>query len=156
MAEEEVKESIKEETEEKPEVTQAEGSAEAKPKAKRRKKAKKSVAKGLIFISSSFNNTIVTITDASGNVIAWSSAGSLGFKGSKKGTPYAAGLAASTAVNKAKNFGLSSADIFVSGIGSGRETALRSIISEGIKIAMIKDTTPIPHNGCRPKKVRRV
>lgn len=151
MTDEEVK---TEET--KNEVAAQEGSAEAKPKAKRKKKVKKSLVKGLIYINSSFNNTIVSVTDAMGNVVAWSSSGSLGFKGSKKGTPYAAGLAASTAIGKAKNLGFSAADVFVSGIGAGRETALRSIVSEGIKIGMIKDTTPVPHNGCRAKKVRRV
>ena len=152
MEEQEIKE-------EKNEVPQAEAEVEAaaKSKVRRKKKPKRLVGKGLVYINSSFNNTIVTITDTSGNTIAWASAGSRGFKGSKKGTPYAAGLAASAALEKAKGNGLSAVDVFISGVGSGRETALRSIIGDGaVTINMIRDITPIPHNGCRPKKARRV
>jgi len=135
----------------------AEIEVEAKPKAiKKRRKLKRVVAKGLAYIKSSFNNTIVTITDQSGNVIAWASSGSLGFKGSRKGTPYTAGMAAKTVAAKVKNLGMTEVDVFVKGIGSGRETAIRSLASEGLTIGSIKDTTPIPHNGCRAKKVRRV
>ncbi len=121
-----------------------------------KKKNKKSVQAGNIYIQSSFNNTIVTITDEQGGTIAWATAGTLGFKGSKKSTPYAAQTAAASAVEKARVLGLKSAKVFVSGVGSGRESAVRSLINSKLDINIIKDTTPIPHNGCRPKKIRRV
>ncbi len=119
-------------------------------------KKKRSISVGNIYIQSSFNNTIVTITDTSGDVVAWASAGSIGFKGTKKSTPYAAGLAATSAIEKAKTLGLSKADLFVSGVGVGRESAVRALTNARVDIDIIKDTTPIPHNGCRPKKARRI
>jgi small subunit ribosomal protein S11 len=121
-----------------------------------RKKERKVVAEGKAFIQSTFNNTIVTFTDPKGNVIAWGSPGTAGFKGSRKGTPYAAQLAAQTAAAKAKESGLRQVEVFVKGPGSGREAAIRSIQASGINVTAIKDITPIPHNGCRPKKRRRV
>lgn len=127
---------------------------EVKPKAK--KKTKKHLVTGKIYIQSSFNNTIVSITDESGNVVAWASSGSIGFKGSKKATPYAAQLAATSAIEKAKAFGLSKASIFVSGVGPGRESAVRALTSARLDVDIIKDVTPIAHNGCRPKKARRI
>ena len=117
---------------------------------------KKNIAKGNAHIHSTFNNTIVTITDVNGNTISWSSAGGLGFKGSRKSTPYAAGNAAETAAKSAMEHGLKSVDVFVKGPGSGREAAIRSLQATGLEISSIKDVTPIPHNGCRPPKRRRV
>ncbi|WP_088437478.1 30S ribosomal protein S11 [Sulfurospirillum diekertiae] len=115
------------------------------------------MAKGIIYISATFNNTVVTVTDEMGNVIAWSSAGSLGFKGSKKSTPYAAQQAVEDALTKAKEHGLKEIGIKVQGPGSGRETAVKSAgTTEGIKVSFLKDITPLPHNGCRPPKRRRV
>lgn len=134
----------------------AEAKAKTKAKAKVKKKARKKVQEGLIFIKSTFNNTIVSITDLSGNVIASASSGTVGFKGSRKSTPYAAQLASSAACEQAKNYGLESAEVFVSGIGSGRESALRAISGTDIYVKSIKDITSIPHNGCRPPKSRRV
>jgi small subunit ribosomal protein S11 len=129
----------------------------AKQKVIRKKVVKKSIAKGVIYISATFNNTVVTVTDEMGNVIAWSSAGSLGFKGSKKSTPYAAQQAVEDALSKAKEHGIKEVGIKVQGPGSGRETAIKSIgASEGIRILFLKDITPLPHNGCRPPKRRRV
>lgn len=129
----------------------------AKRKVVRKKVVKKNIAKGIIFISATFNNTVVTVTDEMGNVIAWSSAGSLGFKGSKKSTPYAAQQAVEDALTKAKEHGLKEIGIKVQGPGSGRETAVKSAGStEGIKVSFLKDITPLPHNGCRPPKRRRV
>ena len=124
--------------------------------AKPKKKVLKHVAKGKVFVSSSYNNTLISITDEDGNVIASGSAGSCGFKGSRRGTPYAATIAAKHAVEKAKEFGFREADVLVKGIGSGRESAVRAIHANGIEVNSIKDLTPIPHGGCRPKKVRRV
>lgn len=121
-----------------------------------KKKNRRNISSGNIYIQSTFNNTIVTVTDDTGGVISWSSAGSLGFKGTKKSTPYSAQLAATSAIEKAKGFGLSKANIFISGVGSGRESAVRALINSRIEIDKIKDITPIPHNGCRPKKTRRV
>ena len=121
-----------------------------------KKKIKKSVLAGSIYIQSTFNNTIITITDDSGNTIAWASTGSIGFKGTKKSTPYAAQLAATNAIEKARQFGFNKAKVFVSGVGSGRESAVRALINAKIEVDLIKDTTPIPHNGCRAKKIRRV
>ncbi|HOJ51713.1 MAG TPA: 30S ribosomal protein S11 [Syntrophales bacterium] len=121
-----------------------------------KKKEKKNVPEGIIHIQSTFNNTIVTITDLSGNVIAWSSAGVQGFKGSRKSTPFAAQLAMEDAVKKAKEHGLRSVQVFVKGPGAGRESALRSLQGMGLNVTLIRDVTPIPHNGCRPPKRRRV
>lgn len=121
-----------------------------------KKKTKRSVHSGSIFIQSTFNNTIISITDDSGGVISWASAGSIGFKGTKKSTPYAAQLAASSAIEKAKTMGFSEAKVYVSGVGSGRESAVRALINAKISVSLIKDITPIAHNGCRPKKPRRV
>lgn len=122
----------------------------------RKKKEKKSVTNGAIHIKSTFNNTIVTVTDMEGNVLAWSSAGSVGFKGSRKGTPYAAQMAAESVSKKAQDFGIKNLTVYVKGPGSGRESAMRVLQAFGFKIVAIKDVTPIPHNGCRPPKRRRV
>lgn len=121
-----------------------------------KKKEKKNVTEGIAHIQSTFNNTIVTITDFSGNVIAWASAGTEGFKGSRKSTPFAAQMAAENAVKKAKEHGLRNVQVYVKGPGAGRESALRSLQLAGLKISLIRDVTPIPHNGCRPPKRRRV
>jgi len=121
-----------------------------------KKKEKKSVSQGVVYIQASFNNTIVTFTDLNGNVLAWSSSGSLGFRGSRKGTPYAAQQASLTAANKVKEYGMRVAEVRVSGPGAGRESAVRALSTAGIDVRHIKDTTPIPHNGCRPPKKRRV
>src|SRR5436305_15165649 len=126
----------------------------SKPKVK--KKVKKNVQSGIAHVQSTFNNTIVTITDVSGNVVAWSSAGVRGFKGSRKSTPFAAQLAAEDAAKKAMDHGMRSIVVFVNGPGSGRESALRAMQAAGFKISLIRDVTPIPHNGCRPPKRRRV
>ena len=123
---------------------------------KPRRKDKKNVTQGQAHIKSTFNNTIVTITDAQGNAIAWSSSGSQGFKGSRKSTPYAAQVAAEDAGKKAREHGMEQLEIMVSGPGSGRESALRALQSVGFYVTAIKDVTPIPHNGCRPRKRRRV
>ena len=129
----------------------------AKPKAKKTKRReKKNVVHGQAHIKSTFNNTIVTITDLQGNTISWASAGNVGFKGSRKSTPFAAQLAAETAARRAMEHGVRKVDVVVKGPGSGRETAIRSIQNAGIEVAGIKDVTPIPHNGCRPPKRRRV
>ncbi len=119
-------------------------------------KEKKNVANGIAHIHASFNNTIVTITDASGNVITWSSAGNKGFKGSRKSTPFASQLAAESAAKKAMEHGMKQVEVYVKGPGTGRESAIRSIQAAGLEIVAIKDVTPIPHNGCRPPKRRRV
>ena len=122
----------------------------------KKKKEKKSVFSGNVYIQATFNNTIVTITDLNGNAISWASAGGLSFKGAKKSTPYAAQTTAETAVKKAMDIGLREVNVFVKGPGVGRESAIRSIGVLGVKVMSIKDVTPIPHNGCRPKKTRRV
>ena len=127
--------------------------AKAKP---RKKKEKKNVGVGVIHIDASFNNTIITITDASGNTIAWGSCGMVGFKGSKKSTPFAAQVAAEGAASRAREHGLRTASVVVKGPGAGRESAIRAIAQTGIRVTNIKDVTPIPHNGCRPSKRRRV
>ena len=121
-----------------------------------RRKDRKNIEKGAAHIHSSFNNTIVTITDEKGNAIAWASAGELGFKGSRKSTPFAAEEVAEVAAKKAMEHGLKTVEVFVKGPGSGREAAIRSLQTAGLEISMIKDVTPIPHNGCRPPKRRRV
>jgi len=123
----------------------------------RKKVAKKNIARGIVYINATFNNTVVTVTDEMGNVIAWSSAGSLGFKGSKKSTPFAAQQAVEDAMNKAKEHGIKEVGIKVQGPGSGRDTAVKSVGAiEGIRVIFFKDITPLPHNGCRPPKRRRV
>ena len=120
------------------------------------KRNRKNIERGAAHIHSSFNNTIVSVTDVAGNVIAWGSAGGLGFKGSRKSTPFAAGEAADTAAKTAMEHGLKTVEVFVKGPGSGREAAIRALQTAGLEISSIKDVTPIPHNGCRPPKRRRV
>ena len=122
----------------------------------KKKKAKRNVTRGVAHIQSTFNNTIITITDSNGDVLTWASAGTVGFKGSRKSTPFAAQRAAEIAADKATKFGLKEVDVKVKGPGSGRESAIRSIQSRGLKIRAIEDVTPLPHNGCRPRKRRRV
>jgi len=121
-----------------------------------KKKEKKNILSGVVHIQSTFNNTIVTITDPTGNVVAWSSAGMQGFKGSRKSTPFAAQLAAQDAAKKAMEHGMRNVEVYVKGPGAGRESALRSLQASGFNVVLIKDVTPIPHNGCRPPKRRRV
>ena len=121
-----------------------------------RKREKKSIPHGVAYIAATFNNTIVTITDQVGNVLSWASAGRAGFKGSRKGTPYAAQMAAQQAVNLAKEHGVQSVDVRVQGPGAGRESSIRALAAAGVEVRSIKDVTPIPHNGCRPPKRRRV
>jgi len=121
-----------------------------------KKKEKRVVHTGTVHVQATFNNTIVTIADQEGNTISWSSAGSLGFRGSRKGTPFAAQQASMTAASKAKEVGLRTVDVRVSGPGSGRESAIRALATAGLEVRAIKDSTPIPHNGCRPPKKRRV
>ena len=131
----------------------------AKPKLKkvvRKRREKKLVERGAAHIRSSFNNTIVTITDTNGNALSWASAGGLGFRGSKKSTPFAAQTAAETAAKAAMEYGLKSVEVFVKGPGAGREAAIRALQAVGLEVTMIKDVTPVPHNGCRPPKRRRV
>ncbi len=122
-----------------------------------KKKSKKNIARGVVYVAATFNNTVITVTDEMGNVLAWSSAGALGFKGSKKSTPYAAQQAVDDAMTKAKEHGIKEVGIKVQGPGSGRDTAVKSIGAvEGIRVMWFKDITPLPHNGCRPPKKRRV
>ncbi len=121
-----------------------------------KKKEKKNILNGVVHIQSTFNNTIVTITDPMGNVVSWSSSGANGFKGSRKSTPFAAQLAAENAVKKAQEHGMRNVEVFVKGPGSGRESAVRSLQAAGFTVTTIRDVTPIPHNGCRPPKRRRV
>src|ERR671916_3257497 len=131
----------------------------AKPRAggrRPRKRERKNVAYGVAHIKSSFNNTIISITDQQGNVLSWASSGNVGFKGSRKSTPFAAQLAAEQAARRAAEYGVRKVDVYVKGPGSGRETAIRSLQANGLEVAAIKDVTPIPHNGCRPPKRRRV
>ncbi len=123
---------------------------------KAKKRSKKNVQTGIVYIQSTFNNTIITITDVSGNVISWSSAGARGFKGSRKSTPFAAQVAAGDAAAKAMEHGLKNVSVLVKGPGAGRESALRALAAAGLKVSLIRDITPIPHNGCRPPKRRRV
>jgi len=130
--------------------------AKAGKKKSFKKKEKRIVHNGIVHVQATFNNTIVTIADAEGNTISWSSAGSLGFRGSRKGTPFAAQQASMTAASKAKEVGLRVVDVRVSGPGSGRESAIRALATSGLEVRAIKDSTPIPHNGCRPPKKRRV
>ena len=128
----------------------------ANPKKGSKRRVKKNIKSGIAHIQSTFNNTLVTITDVSGNVIAWSSAGVRGFKGSRKSTPFASQLAAEDAARKAMEHGMRNVSVFVKGPGAGRESALRALQSAGFTITLIRDVTPIPHNGCRPRKRRRV
>ena len=125
-------------------------------KTTRRRKERKNIERGAAHISSTFNNTIVTITDVSGNALSWASAGGLGFRGSRKNTPFAAQMAAETAAKAAMEHGLKTVEVYVKGPGSGREAAIRALQTAGLEIVSIKDVTPIPHNGCRPPKRRRV
>lgn len=139
------------------ESTTPETTAAAAPGASKRKKgAKAKVARGKVYVQSTYNNTIISITDVTGNVISWGSAGLVGFKGSKKSTPYAAQKTMEDILNRVKDRGLAEVDVFVKGIGSGRESAVRALQSSGLAVLSIKDQTPIPHGGVRPKKVRRV
>jgi small subunit ribosomal protein S11 len=126
------------------------------PKRKSGKKERKHVTTGIVHIHSSFNNTIVTITDPQGNVLAWSSAGNMGFKGSRKSTPFAAQMAADASAKRAMEHGMRQVEVCVKGPGAGRESAIRSLQAAGLEITVIKDVTPVPHNGCRPPKRRRV
>jgi small subunit ribosomal protein S11 len=130
--------------------------AKAKGKIARKKKERKNVLNGVAHIQSTFNNTIITITDMNGNVLAWSSAGSQGFKGSRKSTPFAAQMAAENAAKKAQEHGVQNIEVYVKGPGAGREAALRALQAAGFSVSLIRDVTPIPHNGCRPPKRRRV
>ncbi len=130
--------------------------AKAVRKTTRRRKEKKNIERGAAHIRSSFNNTIVTLTDTQGNALSWASAGGLGFRGSKKNTPFAAQMAAETAAKAAMEHGLKSVDVYVKGPGAGREAAIRALQTAGLEVTMIKDVSPIPHNGCRPPKRRRV
>lgn len=142
------------------EATTAEGSTKkVKPKPKPRSKGKKAraqVSQGKAFIQATYNNTIVTLTDMNGNVLSWSSAGVNGFKGPKKATPYAASIIVKDAVEKATDYGLKEVSVFITGVGQGREGALRALNAHGLNVVSIKDVTPIPHNGCRPPRPRRV
>lgn len=122
----------------------------------KKKREKKNIVEGNVYIQATFNNTIVTITDLKGNALSWCSAGSLGFRGAKKSTPYAAQTTAETATNRAREYGLQMVNVYVKGPGVGRESAIRSLGNLGLKVKTIKDITPIPHNGCRPRKSRRV
>jgi small subunit ribosomal protein S11 len=128
----------------------------AKDTTRVRKRERKNITSGIAHVNSTFNNTMITITDVQGNTIAWSSAGAMGFKGSRKSTPYAAQMAAETAARKAQDHGMRTLEVEVSGPGSGRESALRALQAAGFTITTIRDVTPIPHNGCRPPKRRRV
>ncbi|CCG07871.1 30S ribosomal protein S11 [Pararhodospirillum photometricum DSM 122] len=128
----------------------------AKPAQRMRKRERKNITSGIAHVSASFNNTMITITDVQGNTISWSSAGAQGFKGSRKSTPYAAQVAAEDAGRKAQEHGMKTLEVMVKGPGSGRESALRALQAVGFQVSAIKDVTPIPHNGCRPRKRRRV
>jgi small subunit ribosomal protein S11 len=145
-----------EETKEQAGAAPAAATGEAAAAKKKSKKGKKNVLNGIVHIQSTFNNTLVTITDVSGNVLSWSSAGARGFRGSRKSTPFAAQVAAGDAAAKAMEHGLKNVTVVVKGPGAGRESALRALAAAGLKISMIRDVTPIPHNGCRQPKRRRV
>lgn len=125
-------------------------------KTKQKKKVKRNVPEGRVYVLATFNNTLVTITDTKGNALCWASSGGCGFKGSKKSTPFAAQMAADKAAKKAKDYGMQKVEVFVKGPGAGRESTIRSIQAAGLQVCAITDTTPIPHNGCRPSKRRRV
>jgi small subunit ribosomal protein S11 len=128
----------------------------AGPSRSKARKEKRTLSHGIAHVHATFNNTIITITDTQGNAVAWGSAGSAGFKGSRKSTPYAAGLAAQAVMKAAKDLGLQELDVHVKGPGPGRESAIRALMAENVKIRSISDVTPVPHNGCRPPKKRRV
>jgi small subunit ribosomal protein S11 len=128
--------------------------AQAKAKTRRRK-IKRNLPKGQVHIQSTFNNTIISVTDEAGNVVSWASSGSAGFKGSRKSTPYAAQIATEKALEKAKDFGLKQVSVIVQGIGSGRESAIRALQNTGVTVISIRDITGVPHNGCRPRKAKR-
>jgi small subunit ribosomal protein S11 len=128
----------------------------ARQSARPKRREKRVVGIGRAYVQSTFNNTIITITDADGGVLAWASSGSVGFKGTKKGTPFAARLAAESVVKKVQEYGMRRVDVFVKGPGSGRETAIRSLQTAGLEVSSIRDITPIPHNGCRPPRRRRI
>jgi len=128
----------------------------ARQSARPKRREKRVVGTGRAYVQSTFNNTIITITDADGGVLAWASSGSVGFKGTKKGTPFAARLAAESVVKKVQEYGMRRVDVFVKGPGSGRETAIRSLQTAGLEVSSIRDVTPIPHNGCRPPRRRRI
>jgi small subunit ribosomal protein S11 len=130
--------------------------AQAKGKKVRKRRERKNIDRGAAHIKSTFNNTIVTITDANGNAVSWSSAGALGFRGSRKSTPFASQMAAETAAKVATEFGMKVVEVYVKGPGAGREAAIRALQATGLEVSLIKDVTPIPHNGCRPPKRRRV
>ena len=130
--------------------------ANPKKKVVRRRRERKNIEKGAVHIRSSFNNTMVTVTDTNGNALSWASAGGLGFRGSRKSTPFAAQTAAETAARAAMEHGMKSVEVYVKGPGSGREAAIRALQATGLEVNMIKDVTPIPHNGCRPPKRRRI
>ena len=130
--------------------------AEKKPRGRTRKRERKNIPVGRAYVQSSFNNTVITLTDLNGNVISWASAGTVGFKGSRKSTPYAAQVAADNAARRAMDHGLRQVEVLVRGPGSGREAAIRSLQGAGLHVSSIRDVTPIPHNGCRPPKRRRV
>ncbi|MCD8085116.1 MAG: 30S ribosomal protein S11 [Clostridiales bacterium] len=130
--------------------------ANNKKKVVRKRKDRKNVEKGAVHIRSSFNNTMVTITDLQGNALSWASAGEMGFRGSRKSTPFAAQTAAETAAKAAQEYGLKSVEVYVKGPGQGREAAIRALQAAGLEVTLIKDVTPVPHNGCRPPKRRRV
>jgi len=130
--------------------------AEKKPRGRTRKRERKNIPVGKAYIQSTFNNTVITLTDPNGNVISWASAGTVGFKGSRKSTPYAAQMAGENAARRAIDHGLRQVEVLVRGPGSGREAAIRSLQAAGIQVSSIRDVTPIPHNGCRPPKRRRV
>ncbi len=130
--------------------------AEKKLSKSKKKKAVKSVSIGCAYIQATYNNTIITLTDVNGNTLAWSSAGNCGFKGPKKATPYAAGIIVKTVADRVKEIGLKEVNVYVTGVGAGRDSAIRAINANGFVVLGIKDMTPLPHNGCRPKKVRRV
>ena len=130
--------------------------AEKKPRGRTRKRERKNIPVGKAYIQSTFNNTVITLTDPNGNVISWASAGTVGFKGSRKSTPYAAQMAGENAARRAMDHGLRQVEVLVRGPGSGREAAIRSLQAAGIQVSSIRDVTPIPHNGCRPPKRRRV
>ena len=150
------KKKIKKQTEEELLKESEQISNGAKPLESADVKVGRQIARGRIYIQVSYNNTFITVTDEKGSVLAWSSAGSLGFKGPKKATPYAASKVAEAIIEKIKKNGFAEVEVFVAGIGSGRESAVRSLANHGLNIVFIKDTTPVPHNGPRPKKVRRV
>ncbi len=130
--------------------------AKATRKGGKKKREKKNIEQGIVHIQATFNNTIITITDLQGNTVAWSSAGTVGFKGSRKSTPFAAQLATDNAAKKAADNGMKTVEVYIKGPGSGREAALRTLQTAGFNVTMIRDVTPIPHNGCRPPKRRRV